>query len=127
LRPCEPSHRADRAAHRRRQWQEGPSPAIRRPRVTALTGALRLSLFAAVGITNKSLRARVARLLPISYSASQMTYDLRRVRMKGLIRRIEHTLNYTLTSEGQRVAVFYIKLNDRLLRPLLAGDQSQAH
>jgi hypothetical protein len=24
------------------------------------------------------------------------------------------------------VAVFYIKLNDRLLRPLLAGDQSQA-
>jgi hypothetical protein len=83
-------------------------------------------MFAAVGITNKSLRACVARLLPISYSASQMIYDLRHVRMKGLIRRIEHTLTYTLTSEGQRVAVFYIKLNDRLLRPLLAGDQSQA-
>jgi hypothetical protein len=45
----------------------------------ALTGALCLSLFAAVRITNKSLRACVARLLPISYSTSQMNYDLRRL------------------------------------------------
>jgi hypothetical protein len=104
------------------------APAIRfgDPRVMALTGALCLSLFAVTGITNKSLRACVARLLGAPYTASQMTYDLRRLRLKGLIERIEHTHTYALTPEGQRVAIFYTKVNDRLLRPLLAADQPQA-
>jgi hypothetical protein len=104
------------------------APAIRfgDPRVMALAGALCLSLFAVTGITNKSLRAGVARLLGTSYSTGQMTYDLRRLRLKGLIRRIEHTHTYVLTPEGQRLAIFYTKLNDRLLRPLLAADQPQA-
>ena len=92
----------------------------------ALAGALCLSLFAVTGITNKSLRACVARLLGEPYNTSQMTYDLRRLRSKGLIRRIEHTHTYVLTPEGQRVAVFYTKINNRLLRPLLAADQPQA-
>jgi hypothetical protein len=104
------------------------APAIRfgDPRVMALAGALCLSLFAVTGITNKSLRACVARLLGEPYNTSQMTYDLRRLRSKGLIRRIEHTHTYVLTPEGQRVAVFYTKINNRLLRPLLAADQPQA-
>ena len=50
------------------------------------------------------------------YSASQMTYDLRRLRLNGLIRRIAHTHTYVLTPEGQRLAVFYTKLYNRLLR-----------
>jgi hypothetical protein len=104
------------------------APALRfgDPRVMALAGALCLSLFAVTGITNKSLRACVARLLGTSYSTSQMTYDLRRLRFKGLIQRIEHTHTYTLTPEGQRLAIFYTKLNNRLLQPLLAADQPQA-
>ncbi len=64
-----------------------------------------------------------ARLLGASYSASQMTYDLRRLRLNGLIRRIEHTHTYVLTPDGQRLAIFYTKLDDRLLRPLAAADQ----
>ena len=55
-----------------------------------------------------------------------MTYNLRRLRMAGLIRRIEHTNRYVLTHDGIRVAVFYTKLHNRLLRPLLAADQPQA-
>jgi hypothetical protein len=104
------------------------APALRfgDPRVMALTGALCLALFATTGITNKSLRAVTARLLNTTYSASQMTYDLRRLRLNGLIRRIEHTHTYTLTPDGQRLAIFYTKVNDRLLRPLLAADQPQA-
>ena len=61
-----------------------------------------------------------------SYSASQMTYDLRRLRLNGLIRRIEHAHTYVLTPDGQRLAVFYTKLYNRLLRPLAAADQPQA-
>jgi hypothetical protein len=104
------------------------APALRfgDPRVMALTGALCLSLFAVTGITNKSLRASVARLLGEPYPTSRMTYDLRRLRLKGLIQRIEHTHTYTLTPEGQRLAIFYTKLNNRLLQPLLAADQPQA-
>jgi hypothetical protein len=104
------------------------APALRfgDPRVMALADALCLTLLAATGITNKSLRALIARTLGTPYSASQMTYDLRRLRAKNLIRRIEHTHTYVLTPEGQRVAVFYTKLHHRLLRPMLAADQPQA-
>ncbi|MGS2617806.1 hypothetical protein ACVCAH_25275 [Micromonospora sp. LZ34] len=104
------------------------APALRfgDPRVMALTGALTLTLFAVTGVTNKSLRALTARLLGTPYTTNQMTYDLRRLRFNGLIRRIEHTHTYVLTPDGQRLAIFYTKLNDRLLRPLLAADQPQA-
>jgi hypothetical protein len=48
------------------------------------------------------------------------------LRLTGLIRRIEHTNRYVLTTDGIRVAVFYTKLHNRLLRPLLAASQPQA-
>jgi hypothetical protein len=104
------------------------APALRfgEPRVMALAGALSLTLSGACGFSNKSLRALTARLLGADYSASQMTYDLRRLRLNGLVRRIEHTHTYVLTPDGQRLAIFYTKLHDRLLRPLAAADQPQA-
>jgi hypothetical protein len=51
-----------------------------------------------------------ARLLATRYTTSQMTYDLCRLRLNGLIRRIEHTHTYVLTPDGIKVAVFYTKL-----------------
>ena len=65
-------------------------------------------------------------LLHAPYTPGQMTYDLRRLRLTGLIRRIEHTNRYVLTPDGAKVAIFYTKLHNRLLRPLLAADQLQA-
>ena len=65
-------------------------------------------------------------LLHAHYGPGQMTYDLRRLRLAGLIRRIEHTNHYVLTPDGLKVAIFYTKLHNRLLRPLLAADQPQA-
>jgi hypothetical protein len=97
------------------------------PRAMALTGALCLMVHAVAGFTNASLRGLVAGLLGRDYTASQMTYDLRRLRLHGLIQRIPGTNTYTLTPEGMRVAVFYRKVHDRLLRPLVAaGDQPPA-
>jgi hypothetical protein len=46
-----------------------------------------------------------------------MTYDLRRLRQKGLIHRIPKTHRYTATSYGLKVAFFYAKLYLRILRP----------
>jgi hypothetical protein len=104
------------------------TPALRfgDPRVMALAGALCTTLLAATGITNKSLRALMTGLLHAPYTPGQMTYDLRRLRLTGLIRRIEHTNRYVLTPDGIKVTVFYTKLHNRLLRPLLAADQPQA-
>ena len=50
-----------------------------------------------------------------------MTYDLRRLRLHGLIARIPHTHRYELTHFGKRVALFYTKLNARILRPGFCG------
>ena len=49
-----------------------------------------------------------------------------RLRLAGLIRRIEHTNWYVLTPDGVKMAVFYTKLHNRLLRPLMAADQAPA-
>ena len=46
-----------------------------------------------------------------------MTYDLRRLRLKGLIHRIPKTHRYTATSYGLKVAFFYAKLYLRIFRP----------
>jgi hypothetical protein len=95
-------------------------------RAMALTGTLNAQVHAVTGFTNSSLRGLVAGLLGRDYSSNQMTYDLRRLRLHGLITRIPHTNTYVLTPEGQRIAVFYPKLKDRLLGPLLEADQPPA-
>ena len=104
------------------------TPALRSgdPRVTALAGALASALAAAAGITSKSLRALITGLLNTRYTPGQMTYDLRRLRLAALIRRIEHTSRHVLTPDGIKFAVFHTKLYSRLLRPLMAAGQPQA-
>jgi hypothetical protein len=118
----------ERIAHPSTDADGRRTPALRfgDPRVTALAGALCATLTAATGITNKSLRALMTGLLHAPYTPGQMTYDLRRLRLAGLIRRIEHTNRYALTPGGIKFAVFYTKLHNRLLRPLMAADQPQA-
>ena len=69
-------------------------------RAMALAGALCLVVHAVTGFTNKSLRGHVAGLLGRDYSSSQMSYDLRRLRLHGLIERAPGTNSYALTPEG---------------------------
>jgi hypothetical protein len=95
-------------------------------RAMALAGALCCVVHAVTGLTNKSLRGQVAGLLGRDYSSAQMSYDLRRLRLHGLIQRAPGTNSYTLTPEGIRVAVFYTKLHARLLHPLLESDKPPA-
>ena len=71
------------------------------------------------GLTNRSLRTLIAGLIA-GYSTNQATYDLRRVRRKGLIRRIPRSQRYELTDEGRRIAVFFTKTYTRIVNPALA-------
>ena len=90
------------------------APALRfgDPRVQALAHATS-------GITNKSLRALMPGLLGVSYTLNQASYDLTRLR-NGLIARIPDRNRYQLTHDGLTFAIFYTKIHNRVLRPLLA-------
>jgi hypothetical protein len=104
------------------------TPALRfgDPRVQALAGALATTVSAATGITNRSLRAQMPGLLGGPYSSTQASYDLTRLRLKGLVVRLPGRNSYRITPDGQRFAVFYTKLHNRLLRPLMAADAPPA-
>src|SRR6266487_6649086 len=65
-------------------------------------------------------------LLGTPYSMNQASYDLARLHRNGLITRIPGHNCYTLTPDGIGFAVFYTKVHDRVLRPLLAT-RTQPH
>jgi hypothetical protein len=98
------------------------APALRfgDPRVQALAGALSIGMLAVTGITNKSLRALMTGLLGQPYPMSRASYDLTRLRRNGLIERIPGHNLYRLTADGLAFAIFYTKVHNRVLRPLLA-------
>lgn len=108
------------------QGQRSPALRFGDPRVMALAASLCVLVHTVVGFTNRSLCAQVSSLLGGPYTSTQATYDLRRLRLKGLIRRLEHENRYVLTHDGLRVALFYTKVHNRLLEPLLAADQPPA-
>jgi hypothetical protein len=91
------------------------------PRVMAVLHALTAFAHLPEGFRNAQLREHVGALLGRTYSAAQMTYDLRRLRLKGLIHRLPGTHRYTATTYGLKVAFFYSKLYLRILRPQWAA------
>ncbi len=93
----------------------------------ALAGALCDHRLAVTGITNKSLRALMTGLLGVAYTIDQTSYDLRRLRLNGPHRPPRpHQHATSSPPTGSAVAVFYTKVHDRLLRPLLAADRPPA-
>lgn len=99
--------------------QRAPGLRFGDPRVTALFGALCNFDHIWDGLTNKTLRQMMSLLLDADYSSAQATYDLRRMRLKGLIERIAGTHRYVVTAYGRRVAVFFTRLTVRVVVPIL--------
>jgi hypothetical protein len=91
---------------------------------------LALTLFTNLvhGFRNRELRSDVADLLGTdTYTAGRMTYDLKRLRLKGLIARPTGTNRYFLTPYGWKVARLFSRLEARVFRPALtAFNQSPA-
>ena len=118
----------ERIAHPSTTVDGRRAPALRfgDPRVQALAGALSVSLLAVTGITNKSLRALMTGLLGTSYGMNRASYDLTRLRRNGLIARVPGRNLYRLTQDGLAFAIFYSKVHNRVLRPLIATDRPQA-
>lgn len=87
------------------------------PRVMAVLASLVGFCHIVAGFTNRQLVALVSTLLDTAYTTRQATYDLRRLRRKGLIARLPHSRRYQLTDLGRRVAVLFTKAHGRVLAP----------
>jgi hypothetical protein len=98
-------------------------------RVQALFAVLAVFSLQLRGFTNQEMRLLLAHMLgldPANYPAGRMTYDLRRLRLHGIIERIPRSHRYQLTSEGLRISLFFSRTYARLLRPVLADIMPQA-
>src|ERR1039457_472432 len=55
------------------------------------------------------------------YSLNQIRYDLRKIRLHGLIERIPHTPAYRFTQRGQKLALLLNQLRKRIYGPIAFG------
>jgi hypothetical protein len=98
-------------------------------RVQALFAVLVVFSLQLRGFNNSEMRALLAQLLgldPANYPIGKMTYDLRRLRLHGIIERIPHSHRYQLTPGGLKIALFFSRTYARLLRPKLAHIMPEA-
>ena len=75
------------------------------------------------GFANRDLREQLAALtgqLPTTITQGRMTYDLRRLRLHGMIERIPKTHRYRVTPFGLRAALFFTRTHARLYRPVVS-------
>jgi hypothetical protein len=89
-------------------------------RVLALMQTLCLFALSPTGFRHRDVRPSIAQLLGRDadhYAAGHMTYDLRRLRLHGLIERVPHRHRYRITDQGARLAVLYVRIYARGFRP----------
>jgi hypothetical protein len=89
-------------------------------RVLALMQTLCLFALSPTGFRHRDVRTPVAQFLgrdPDHSAAGPMTYDLRRLRLHGLIERVPKSHRYRVTTLGARLAMLYVRLYARAVRP----------
>ena len=92
-------------------------------RVQALFGVLMLLCLQVEGFRNRQLRPLLAQMLGLPEAEirpGRISYELRRLRLHGLIERIEKSHRYRLTRQGLATVVFYQRTYARLIRPGLS-------
>jgi hypothetical protein len=90
--------------------------------VQALLSSLLVFRLLPRGLSNRDLRDHWT-LLPGKSpddTPGQMTYHLRRLRLRGLIKRITGTYRYQVTRQGAGTTLLLTRTYDRVLRPGLA-------
>jgi hypothetical protein len=97
--------------------QHAPGLRFGDTRVMAVLAAVVGFTHLIAGFDNRGLASRVAALLDSPYTSRQATYDLRRLRRKGLIVRLPGHHRYQLTPLGRQVAVLFTKAYGRVLTP----------
>ena len=89
-------------------------------KVQALWNALLVFRLLPKGFSNAQLRSHLTELLgkaPAPITPGAMAYQLRRLRLHGLIQRTPKTHRYQVTDLGFRAGLFFSKVYSRILRP----------
>jgi hypothetical protein len=89
------------------------------PRAQALLAVLLIFRLHPHGFTNADLRGHLTQMLgtdSTTWPAGRATYDLRRLRLHGLIQRIPSTHRYRVTEAGLHHAMFLTRVHNRLIR-----------
>lgn len=107
------------------EGQHAPALRFGDARVMALMAAITGFCHLITGFDNRALVQRMRSLHDEGYSSRQATYDLRRLRRKQIIHRIEGSHRYQLTPAGRAVAVLFTKAYGRILGPGLAAFDPQ--
>jgi len=93
------------------------------PCVLALFSALLVFRLLPRGFSHRELREHLAPLLgvqPGELTQGRMTYQLRRLRLHGLIERRPQSHRYEVTQSGFRIALFFSRSYARIVRPGMA-------
>ncbi|MBA7516572.1 hypothetical protein ES705_08620 [subsurface metagenome] len=75
-------------------------------------------------ITNKDLRKEVQRVRKIGeeeYGSTKMGYDLKRLLMKKIIKRVKGTHKYIFTKIGYKICLMLLLIKDRVVEPIISG------
>ena len=95
---------------------------------TRLMRLLELLLQGAGGHFRKWTTAQVHRavleayhLKPKDYTLTQLRYDLRKLRLHGLIERVPKSYAYHFTSKGSKLSILLVQLRKRIYGPLAFG------
>jgi DNA-binding PadR family transcriptional regulator len=92
--------------------------------VQALLAAMVMFRMQPSGFSNRDLRKPFGELLGAQAGAitqGRMTYNLRRLKLHGLITRTPRSHRYRLTEFGLKVALLYCRLHARVLRPAVTA------
>jgi hypothetical protein len=90
--------------------------------VQALFSVLLVFRLLPCGFRSRDLREHLAPLLgndPSQWTQGRLTYQLRRLRLHGLIERAPNSNRYTVTDKGLRVTLWFTRCHTRLFRPAL--------
>jgi hypothetical protein len=91
------------------------------PVVQALLSLLVVFRLLPDGWRHRDLGAHLATLLGLpGLPPGRLTYQLRRLRLHGLIARVPGTHRYRVTEPGLRLALFFTRVHTRLFRPGLS-------
>ena len=97
---------------------------LQKPRMRAVSEALLALAPQPEGFTSKEVAGKVRALMgegTPSYTPRQASYDLMKLRGKGLVERREKTRRYSCPSVGIRTLAGVLILREKVIKPVLAG------
>jgi hypothetical protein len=79
------------------------------------------------GFTAAQIRDDFSSAFDRQYSPAQASYDLRKLRAKGIIRPTDNIRRYSFTPHGARLVALLLKLRDLVIGPTLAAASADHH